>query len=402
MKATAHGFMVLILAAVWASVPVVAQAPAASAKGVAASLQTFIENRTLAGAVTLVASRDKVLSVETIGYADIAFRKPMRADSLFWIASMSKPITVTAFMMLVDEGKVNVEDPVEKYLPEFKGQWLAVEKDKDHMLLKQPQHPITIRNILTHTSGLPATSAMEKPTLDLFPLLVGARSYAMTPLEFPPDSKYQYANAGINTAGRIIEVVSGMPYEDFLQRRLFDPLGLKDTTFWPAGKQLQRLAKSYKSNLDKKELEETTVTQLRYPLDDRKRQPMPAGGLFSTARDVARFCQMILAGGAIDGKRYLSEDAVRQMTSVQTGDLPQAYGFGWSVLRKAGGDGLSAGSFGHGGAYKTAMWVEPKRQLFLVLMRQHSGPFLVPDGNRIESVFVKAAIDKFGQAQPVP
>ncbi len=94
---------------------------------------------------------------------------------------MSKPFTVTAFMMLVDEGKVNVEDPVEKYLPEFKGQWLAVEQDKAHILLKQPPHPITVRNILTHTSGLVKTSAMETPTLDLFPLIVGARSYAMTP-----------------------------------------------------------------------------------------------------------------------------------------------------------------------------------------------------------------------------
>jgi CubicO group peptidase (beta-lactamase class C family) len=313
---------------------------------------------------------------------------------------MSKPITATALMMLVDEGKVNIEDPVEKYLPEFKGQWLAVEKDKDHVLLKKPGHPITVRNVLTHTSGLPPTSAMEKPTLDLFPLIAGARSYAMTPLEFPPDSKYQYSNAGINTAGRIIEVVSGMPYEEFLQRRLLTPLGMKDTTFWPSGKQLQRLAKSYKSNLAKKELEETTITQLRYPLYDRKRQPMPAGGLFSTARDMARFCQMVLAGGVFEGKRYLSVEAVRQMTSIQTGDLPQGYGFGWSVLQKENrGDGRSAGSFGHGGAYKTAMWVDPHSKLVMVLLRHHSGEFLTPDGNKIEGTFLKAAADRFAEKQ---
>jgi CubicO group peptidase (beta-lactamase class C family) len=379
-----------ILAVVWAALG-------------APPLDPFIANRTLAGAVTLVASRDKVLSVEAIGYADIAARKPMRADALFWIASMTKPITATALMMLVDEGKVNIEDPVEKYLPEFKGQWLATEKDNDHLLLKRPAHPITVRNVLSHISGLPFSSAMETPTLDLFPLLAGARSYAMTPLEFAPDSKYQYSNAGINTAGRIVEVVGGMPYEEFLQRRLFDPLGMKDTTFWPAGGQLRRLAKSYKSNLESKELEEIPITQLRYPLDDRRRQPMPAGGLFSTARDLARFCQMVLAGGIFEGKRYLSAAAVQQMTSVQTGDLvigngETGYGLDWSVLRRENADdGRSAGSFGHGGAYKTALWVDPQRQLVMVLLRHHSGKFPTPEGNKIEGAFLKAAIDRYGK-----
>src|ERR1700730_12075761 len=123
----------------------------------------------------------------------------------------------------------------------------------------------------------------------------------MTPLLFEPDTKYQYSNAGINTAGRIIEIVSGMPYEEFLDKRLFEPLGMKDTTFWPDEEQLTRLAKSYKPNSDKSGLEETTVAQLKYPLNDRKRQPMPAGGLFSTAADVGRFCQMILNGGTYKG-----------------------------------------------------------------------------------------------------
>ena len=115
----------------------------AQAETIAAALQPFVDDHTLAGAVTLVASKQKVLSIETVGYADIAAKKPMRADSLFWIASMSKPITATALMILVDEGKVNVEDPVQKYLPEFKDQWLAVEHDKEHVLLKHPLHPIT-------------------------------------------------------------------------------------------------------------------------------------------------------------------------------------------------------------------------------------------------------------------
>ena len=303
--------------------------------------------------MTLVASKDKVLSLEAVGYADIAAKKPMRTDGLFWIASMSKPITATALMMLVDEGKVNVDDPVEKYLPEFKGQRLAVEQDRHHVLLKQPRHPITVRNVLSHTSGLPFKSPMEQPTLDLLPLADAVRTYAMSPLQFEPDSKYQYSNAGINTAGRIIEVVSGTPYEEFLTKRLFAPLGMKDTNFRPNQAQLQRLAKSYKPNAGKTGLEETTITQLKYPLDDRTRQPMPAGGLFSTASDLSLFCRMILGGGMFGGRRYLSEKSVQQMTSTQTGSLPVSYGFGWSTDRKPGGP------FGHGGAYSTNMQIDP-------------------------------------------
>jgi CubicO group peptidase (beta-lactamase class C family) len=374
-----------------ALLPAGAAAPRSEApQGIDASLQPFVDSHTLAGAVTLVASKDRVLSLETVGYADVGAKKPMHKDSIFWIASMSKPITATALMMLVDEGKVKVDDPVEKYLPEFKDQWLAVEQDREHILLRRPKHPITVRNILSHTSGMPFRSALEQPTLDLLPLRDAVRSYAITPLQFQPDSKYQYSNAGINTAGRIIEVVSGMPYEDFLQKRLFDPLGMKDTTFWPSEEQLGRLAKAYKPDADKTGLEETPITQLRYPLNDRKRQPMPAGGLFSTAADVGNFCRMVLGGGVFDGKRYLSEEAVRQMTSKQTGDLMVNYGLGWSTAGKPGG------SFGHGGAYSTNMQVNPEKGLVLVLLVHHAG-FPGKDGGKIHPTFVKTALEKFGK-----
>jgi CubicO group peptidase (beta-lactamase class C family) len=358
---------------------------AESPQTIAAALQPYISNHTLAGTVTLVASRDRVLSLVAVGYMDIAAKKPMKTDALFWIASQSKAITATALMMLVDEGKVNVGDPVEKYLPEFKGQWVKAEQDPDHILLKRPAHPITVKNVLTHTSGLPFSSPLETPTLDLLPLAARVRSYAMLPLEFEPDSKYSYSNAGINTAGRIIEVVSGMPYEQFMEQRLFEPLGMKDTTFWPSEKQLRRLAKSYKANAAKNGLEETTITQLRYPLSDRTRQPMPAGGLFSTASDVARYCQMILNGGVLDGKRYLSEAAVRQMTSKQTADaVDTKYGFGWSV-----GDG----EFGHGGAYATNMTVDTKDGLVFIWMVQHAD--FPGDGAKSRDAFMQAAKGTF-------
>lgn len=353
---------------------------------ITAALQPFVDEHALAGAVALVADKDRILSLNAVGYSDVASRLPMTADALFWIASQSKPITATALMMLVDEGKLSLDDPVEKYLPEFKGQWLSVEHDDQHMLLKRPNHPITVRNILSHTSGLPFASPMEQPTLDTLPLRLAVRSYAMLPLQFQPDSKYQYANAGINTAGRLIEVLSGMPYETFLQTRLFDPLKMKDTTFWPTKRQIARLAKPYKPNADKSDLEETTITQLKYPLDDRTRQPMPAGGLFSTAADMARFCQMILNGGAYLGRRYVSESAVRQMTTKQTADgIPEAYGLGWST---------GGGGYGHGGAYATNMNIDPKRGIITIWMVQHAG--FPKNGDQSQGDFRKAADELFG------
>jgi CubicO group peptidase (beta-lactamase class C family) len=386
---TRHRFLFVMLGSIGVlSVPrqTQAQVPSADpAKSIAAALQPFVENHSLAGAVTLVANSEKVLSLEAIGFEDLAGGKPMRTDALFWIASQSKPMTATAFLMLVDEGKVSLDDPISKFLPEFNDLWLAVERDSDHILLKRPKSKVMVRQILSHTSGMPFSSAMEKPTLDLLPLRDGVRSYAMTPLQTEPGSKYAYSNAGINTAGRIIEVVSGMPYEDFMQKRLFEPLGMKDTTFWPDADQLARLAKSYKPNAKKDDLEETTITQLKYPLNDRKRQPMPAGGLFSTASDVGRFCQMILNGGVYDGKRYLSEAAVTQMTRKQTGDaVKDDYGLGWST---------GGGTFGHGGAYSTGMTIDPKRRLITVFMVQHAG--FPRDGNKSQEAFRRAAYDQF-------
>ncbi len=358
-------------------------------RSIAAALQPFVDSHSLAGAVTLVADRDRVLSLDTVGFADIAARKPMQPDTLFWIASQSKSITAAALMILVDEGKVKLDDPIEKYLPEFRDLWVAVEKDRDHMLLRKPKQPVTIRHVLSHTSGMPFQSAMERPTLDVLPLRDAVRSYALTPLQSEPGTKYQYSNAGINTAGRIIEVVSGTAYEDFLDRRLFAPLGMKDTTFWPNEEQTARLAKAYRPNREKTGLEETTIGQLQYPLRDRKRYPMPGGGLFSTAHDVGRFCQMVLGGGVFKGKRILSEAAVKEMTSKQTGEaLKEGYGLGWST---------GGGTFGHGGALSTNMTIDPKRGLITVFLVQHAG--FPGDGSKSHAAFRKAAEERFGKAK---
>ena len=137
---------------------------------IAAALQPFVERRALAGAVTLVANQDRILDVTAVGFADLAAGVPMREDTLFWIASMTKPLTGTALMMLVDEGKLQVDDPVENYLPEFKGQMVIAEKSAERVVLRKPAHPITVKNVLSHTSGLPFSSPIESPTVDLLPL----------------------------------------------------------------------------------------------------------------------------------------------------------------------------------------------------------------------------------------
>ena len=379
-------FRVAGLLIAFAITPAFAQNKPSTSESIAAALQPFVESHSLAGAVTLVADKDKVLSVDTLGFADVEAGKSMRADALFWIASQSKPITAVALMMLVDDGKVRLDDPVAKYLPEFRQLWLAVEKDNDHISLKRPSRPITVRDILSHTSGMPFSSAIEVPTLDSLPLRTAVRSYAMTPLLFEPGSKYQYSNAGINTAGRIIEVVSGMPYEVFLDKRLFEPLGMKDTTFWPDEAQLTRLAKSYKPNTQKNGLEATTIGQLQYPLDDRKRQPMPAGGLFSTVEDIGKFCRMMLNKGTMDGKRFLNEDTVAEMTKKQTAEsIKDGYGLGFST---------GEGSFGHGGAFATNMTIDTKRGLVTVFLVQHAG--FPGDGGKSYGAFKQAAEKAFG------
>ena len=357
----------------------------AAEPGVSNALQPFVESGSLAGAVTVVANKDKVLSLETVGFMDVGAKQAMKTDSLFWIASMSKPITGTALMLLVDEGQVKLDDPIEKYLPEFKELQVAGANGAE---LKKPSRLVTVRDVMSHTSGMPFKSAKEQPTLDGLSLKVAVLSYAATPLQSEPGAKYQYSNAGINTGARIIEVVSGMSYEDFMDQRLFKPLGMKDTTFWPNEEQVSRLAKPYKPSADKTKLEETTISQLTYPLSKRdNRYPMPAGGLFSTGADVATFCRMLLNGGELNGKRYLSEAAIKTMISKQTGDaVKDGYGIGWST------NGMT---FGHGGALATNMTIDPQRGLITVFLVQHAG--FPGDGGKSHGAFVNAANDAFGK-----
>jgi CubicO group peptidase (beta-lactamase class C family) len=338
----------------------------------AAALQPYVDSHSLAGAVVLVANGEKVLALESVGFADIETKTPMKTDAFFWIASQSKPITSTGLMLLVDEGKVKLDDPVEKYLPEFK---------QIRFEGKEPKTKITVRQILSHTSGMPYKSPEEAPTLDSLSLKDRVASYVKTPLTSEPGTKYLYSNTGINTAGRIIEVVSEMPFETFMEKRLFQPLGMTETTFWPTPEQLKRLAKPYKPTSDKKGLEATTIVQLKYPLSDLKRQTMPGGGYFSTASDVAKFCQMILNEGKVNGKQILSADAIREMTKKQTPEtVKENYGLAWSV---------NGTRFGHGGALSTDMTIDRKTGLITVFLVQHAG--FPNDGSKSKGAFISTA-----------
>ena len=377
------------LPSVWAN-------PGAS---VVSELQPYVKNHELAGAVVLVASKNKVLSLDAIGYADIAANKPMKTDDLFWIASMSKPIAATALMMLVDEGKVGLDEPVQTYLPQFAPKIMT--SDGTHVRLGPPQRPVTVRSLLSHTGGVAFRSSLETPTLDLFPLAVRVESYSLEPLLSQPGTEWAYSNAGINTVAHIIEVISGMSYESFLQERLFKPLGMKDTTFWPTEAQLARLAKAYKPTDDGNGLEETAITQLSYPLSDRThRYPMPAGGLFSTAMDLVRFCQMLLNGGVYDGHRYLTEASIHEMTTNQVSEVSRksikgpgevnGYGLGWFTS--------ATGAFGHQGAYATSMRIDPEKGLITIWLVQHDG---FPGAGAKSFDTFQSAVDKRFRSAPV-
>jgi CubicO group peptidase (beta-lactamase class C family) len=389
----------LALATIFSAVSETAKLP-----GVGDTMQEMIAKNEIAGAITVVVTKDKTIHFETTGLADVASKRPLTPDTLFWIASMTKPITGTAILMLQDEGKLNVADPVAKYLPEFAN-------------LKTPSGKpanLTISQILTHTSGLGEAggdAARQAKTLaDLVPLWLAA------PMQYEPGAKWQYCQSGINAAGRIVEVVSGMTFDAFLQRRLFDPLGMTNTTFYPTAEQRTRLVTAYAKNRDTGEL---TPVPPRPEFGPRDRPPQGNGGLYSTAPDYARFCQMLLNGGSLDGRRYLSATALKFLSTPQTGDLPTGFfqnntwgnrgtNYGWGigtcVLRtphEGVAEVLSPGSFGHGGAWGTQAWIDPVKGVAYVLMVQRSN-FPNSDASDVRREFQKAAASAVARGDSKP
>ena len=366
--------------ALFALAPVRGDERGSASAAVRARMQPFVDQGEISGAVTVVGRKDAIVTYETIGLQNLETRTPMAKDTLFRIASMTKPITAIGILILADEGKLKVEDPVEKYLPEFHGQMVVVQRSPDMITLKKPARPITLRDLLTHTSGLP--SDFRPGLTDLYikrnhTLAEGVMAFSQRPLDFEPGSKWAYCNAGIDTLGHIIEVVSHQSYEDFLRTRIFQPLGMTATTFYPTDAQLGRAAVTYGKQNGK--LVPTPNTIIGSPVGAR--YPVPAGGLYSTGADLAKLYQMMLNRGTLRSTRILSPEAVATMTKVQTGGLEcgfvpgMSFGFGWAVVREPKGvtEMLSPGSYGHGGAFGTQGWLDPTQDLFVILLIQRTG-----------------------------
>jgi CubicO group peptidase (beta-lactamase class C family) len=371
---------------------IVLTAPAYSAEGeppaspeVTAAIQPYLDQYKLAGIIGVIADRDgKVHYKNLLGYADVEAKKPIGEDNVFWIASMSKMFAGASIMMLVDEGKVSLDDPVSKFIPQLKKWMVAEEKDEAHLLLKPPVRPVTIRHVLSHTSGLTGSSELQQVTgSDSTPLKARALSSVTGPLQWQPGDKYAYGNQGMNIAARIVEIVGGMPYEQFLQQRFFDPLGMAETTFWPTEGQIARLAGAYGPNKQKSGYARGDIGFLTKPLSDRARRfPEAGGGLFSTTHDIFRYGLMLANDGELDGKRYLSHGAMEELRKQQTGTTGMNYSLGYN---------LRNGMFGHDGALGTDLSVNPKTGMVAIFMVQCTSG----DQWAARDAFLKAATQVF-------
>jgi CubicO group peptidase (beta-lactamase class C family) len=361
-------------------------------------IQRRISAGDMAGAVTIVARKGKIAHFEAQGLRDIEAKAPMTRDTIFRIASMTKPVTGVAIMMLVEEGKVRINDPVWRYIPEFRGMKVAVPmpaaggrggggaaKGKQGGPPAVPafytipaEREVTVRDLLTHVSGLASgvISNDEARKLNRRPeenLASYIPRLGTTPLEFPPGSRWAYsAQAGFDTLGRIVEVASGMPFDQFLRQRLFNPLGMEEVSFWPADDRWTRVASVYQrgaNGLQKSQNPNGMSSKVYF---------MGSGGLMTTASDYLAFGVMLASGGALSGKRVLSPKTVEMLRSVHITDTlpgrPPGEGYGLSVRvvsdHARRGTMLSNGSFGWSGAYGTHFFVDPVEQVAGVLMVQ--------------------------------
>jgi CubicO group peptidase (beta-lactamase class C family) len=365
-------------------------------------VRRYIDEKKISGAVTLVARKGRVVHFEAQGLMDVESRRPMRKDAIFRMASSTKPVTGVAILMLIEEGKVGLTDPVSKFIPEFKGTKVAVEKDGEVQLVPA-EREVTIRDLLTHSSGLASGGIGQRkaPAELLRPggagatLAEGAARYAAVPLDFQPGTRWRYSGlAGIDTLARVVEVASGQPFDDFLRRRVFEPLGMEDTSFVVPEGSRERLASVHRRS--EKGLE-PIPSFIRFP----ESYSSGAGGLASTAPDYFRFAQMLANGGQLDGKRLMSPRAVQLYASNHVGELfagqagrPKGMGFGLTVEVVVdpvqAGTFRSRGSFGWDGAFGTHFWVDPQEQLVAVL--------LIQTGNRelhraFETAVMQAVVD---------
>src|SRR5580704_9409433 len=370
------------------------------------AVQRHIDAKELSGVVTLVARRGRVAHFEAQGLMDIESKKPMPKDGIFQLASMSKPITGAAVMMLIEEGKVRLTDPVSRFIPEFKNlNKVAVPKpgaqpggaggrggapgaggrggaapDFDTV---SASREITIRDLLTHTSGLLSGGLGNSVANTLAPrtpadtLATYIPRLTAVPLDFQPGTLWRYSGqAGFEVLSRIVEVASGLPFDQFLKQRIFDPLGMKDSGFSPAGDGSSRLVTMYRranGGLERVENQNQNVSSVYFS---------GAGGIMTTAADYLQFAQMLLNGGQLNGRRFLGPKTVELMASNHTGEMvngqfgrpARGMGFGLSVqmvLDPVAADlRVGPGTFGWAGAYGCNVNIDPKENMVSIIMMQ--------------------------------
>ncbi len=349
-------------------------------------MRSFVDRQTVAGAVTLVAHGSDIVEFDATGMADVEAGHAMQKDTIFQIMSMTKPVTAIGIMMLAEEGKLALRDPVEDYLPEFKDLRVRTTLGPDAVRARVPNHAITIRDLLTHTAGIqdypgPPTIPDYAQTMSV-PLDEVVRQLAKQPLLFQPGTQWSYSSPGIEILGRIIEVCSGEKYLDFITEHILQPLGMKDSFFFPPADKISRIAMVY-AQKDGKLVRSPASILGGDPAKHRQGAvfPAPGWGLYSTAEDLLHLYRMMLNDGVYEGHRYLSPFSVHVMTEPQTTGIQPVgwmrgsdYGLAWEIVTDPLGElaGHTIGSYGHGGAFGTQGWIDPNNDLISILLIQRS------------------------------
>jgi CubicO group peptidase (beta-lactamase class C family) len=359
------------------------------------AMQRYVDKGLVPGVVTLVARKGRIVHFDAIGYRDVEGRAPMTTDSIFRIASMTKPLASVALMMLYEEGRFLLSDPISKFLPEFSKMSVATgpapadDKSGNRYKLVPAIRQITIRHVLTHTAGFPNSyrGITREEYGTVYPrknpnetVADAVRRLATMPLNFQPGDNWEYGPA-TDVVGRLVEVISGVSLDQFLRTRIFEPLRMTDTYFYLPASKVSRLAANYQpddNNGKKIKLTEAPNSESRWVKEPHV-YFSGAGGLVSTAADYVRFSQMLLNGGELDGVRLLGRKTVELMTTNHIGDLPIwltgpgfGFGLGFSVVKDIGvtGQAGSAGMYGWGGAFCTFFQIDPREEMVSIIMTQ--------------------------------
>jgi CubicO group peptidase (beta-lactamase class C family) len=360
---------------------------------IGATVQRNIDDKRIAGAVTFVMRKGRVAWFKPQGMMDREAGKPMRPDAIFRICSMTKPITSVAVMMLYEEGRFLLDDPISMYLPEFKNPKVLIKPKTGEPYTIPATREITIRDLLRHTSGLtyqwnetlgPMYQAANVAS-GILPydgtIADSVKHLAGIPLLFSPGDQWEYS-LGVDVLGRLVEVVSGKPLDDFFRTRIFEPLGMKDTYFFPPENKLDRLATAYTYYADKglNRFPDTPITEgnfsysADYPYHGPKKLFAGGAGLNSTVADYARFCQMMLDGGKVGNANLISRKSVELMTHDQLGKISSerdfGLGFGVEGVKEPLPELGSPGEYSWGGFFYTAFYIDPKEQMIVIFMAQ--------------------------------